>query len=660
MFSLRKTISAVVPAGVAIAALSVIASAPAASGGFAHAPLLVNGASAQARAVDRPAWLSVSHAQGSRIGVPLLSQAQAGNSAVSIDLVPSGLESTRDGNVRIIVETSRAATVRAVVESSGGRVERSWRNLVQVAVPRNTLSQLGTHPAVDAVRAPSQAMELAVSGEEVNASLAADWHAKGLAGKGVKVAVIDTGFRGLPMLQAAGELPANVVTQDFCGGEFADASRHGAAVAEIVHEVAPDAQLYLVCVDTEVDLAAAEAYAKSQGVQIVNHSVGWEGPYRDDGSGPIGTIVADARANGILWVNAAGNEAQTHWSGTFNSIGGMHGWSSDGDLGNTFVWQDGEGICGFLKWDEWPAAVSDFDLGLFLSGSNELIAASAGDQNGTQSPFEGGCIGQESGTDLVVFWAIVGYRVTTSPRLDLVSWSGPLEYQVPAGSITTPASSSSVLAVGAMCWQSRQLEPYSSQGPTIDGRVKPELVGHDSVSGMTYGPFERCPSGFAGTSAASPEVAGAAALVKQAYPAYGPAELQQYLMRNAKDLGSPGVDNATGAGELTLPKPPDVVAPSATALVSTGRAGHVVKLLSRIEDGSGEIRLVVQVKRNGRTVSSLRRGFMSISGPTSVALAWKAPTEAVGSYVHCVTAFDRAGNSSAQSCAKLVIRTTRK
>lgn len=660
MFSLRKVIGAVLPAGVAIAALSVIASAPAASGGFGGAPLLANGASKQVRVVDRPAGLSFSHAQESRIGVPLLSQARVGRSGPSIHLAASGLETTRDGYLRVIVETSRPMTVRAAVDSSGGRVERSWRNLVQVAVPRDTLSWLGRHPAVDVVRAPAHALELAVSGEEIGASLAVAWHEKGFTGQGVKVAVIDTGFRGLPELQATGELPTNVVTQDFCGGMFADGSRHGAGVTEIVHEVAPDAQLYLVCVDTELDLAAAEAYAKSQGVQIVNHSVGWQGPYRDDGSGPIGAIVADARANGILWVNAAGNEAQNHWSGTFNSIGGMHAWDASGDLGNSFVWQDGEGICGFLKWDEWPAGVSDFDLGLFLSGSNELIAASTGDQTGTQAPYEGGCIGQETGTDLVVFWAIRGYRVTTSPRLDLISWSGPLEYQVAAGSITTPASSPAALAVGAICWQSKQLEPYSSQGPTIDGRVKPELVGHDSVSGLTYGPFEGCPSGFAGTSATSPEVAGAAALVKQAYPAYGPVELQQYLMRYAKDMGSPGVDSVTGAGELTLPKPPDVVAPSATALVSTGRAGQVVKLLSRVEDDSGEIRLVVQVKRNGRTVASLKRGFAAISGPTSVALAWKAPAEAQGSYQHCVTAFDRAGNSSPPSCAKIVVRTTRK
>ena len=130
-------------------------------------------------------------------------------------------------------------------------------------------------------------------------------------------------------------------------------------------------------------------------------------------------------------------------------------------------------------------------------------------------------------------------------------------------------------------------------------------------------------------------------------------------MRSAKDIAPAGLDSATGAGELTLPKPPDVVAPTATALVSTGRAGRMIKLLSRVEDDSGEVRLVAQVKRNGRVVASLKRGYVAASGPTTVSLSWKAPANGGGSYQQCVRAFDRAGNSSAQSCARIVLNGAR-
>jgi hypothetical protein len=333
----------------------------------------------------------------------------------------------------------------------------------------------------------------------------------------------------------------------------------------------------------------------------------------------------------------------------------MHVWAA-GDQGNTFLLPSGVEVCGFLRWEEWPAGVSDFDLGLFLSGPKVLLSASVGDQTGTQPPFEGLCYEQSSGVDLRVFWGIGGYRVTTSPRLDLQSWSPPLEYWNADGSIADPASSPAALAVGAICWQSRQLEFYSSQGPTIDGRMKPELVGHDSVSSSTYGAFSSCPSAFAGTSASSPEVAGAAALVKQAFPAYGPDQLQQYLTASALDVAVPGADNATGAGELRMPSPPDLDAPRARALPAKGRPGHVIRLVSVVEDDSGEVRLIVEVRSRGKRVATVRKGYVSTSGPTSVVLGWKAPARAAGAYQHCVRAIDRAGNTSAASCAKVSVR----
>jgi subtilisin family serine protease len=129
-----------------------------------------------------------------------------------------------------------------------------------------------------------------------------------------------------------------------------------------------------------------------------------------------------------------------------------------------------------------------------------------------------------------------------------------IEHWVPAGSVADPATSPNALAVGAYCWGTGEIEDYSSQGPTVDGRTKPELVAPDSVSSFTYGAFRGCGiSGFAGTSAAAPHVAGAAALVKQRFPSYGPAKIQQYLVRNAKDLGDVGVDSVFGAGRLALP-----------------------------------------------------------------------------------------------------------
>src|SRR5262249_19545775 len=186
---------------------------------------------------------------------------------------------------------------------------------------------------------------------------------------------------------------------------------------------------------------------------------------------------------------------------------------------NSFELQNGEVVRGFLKWDEWPIAKSDFDLGLY-SETNKLLASSTTVQSGSQPPREALMYVNVTGAPQIVQWKIYGAKVLSTPRLDLFSTSTygePLHYQTAAGSIVDPATSPNALAVGALCWQNNSLEFYSSQGPTIDGRTKPDISAQDSMSSVTYGPFDgSCPSGFAGTSAASPTMVGAAALVKQA------------------------------------------------------------------------------------------------------------------------------------------------
>src|SRR5439155_19616044 len=141
-----------------------------------------------------------------------------------------------------------------------------------------------------------------------------------------------------------------------------------------------------------------------------------------------------------------------------------------------------------------------------------------------------------------------------TPRLDLYNFftigDGSIQYSVTSGSVTEPATSPSVMAVGAICWQNNALESFSSQGPTIDGRTKPDIAGQDATSSSVYGLASGCFAGFPGTSASAPHVTGAAALVLQTNPTFTPAELQAFLEGRALELGAAGKDNQFGSGRL--------------------------------------------------------------------------------------------------------------
>jgi hypothetical protein len=124
------------------------------------------------------------------------------------------------------------------------------------------------------------------------------------------------------------------------------------------------------------------------------------------------------------------------------------------------------------------------------------------------------------------------------------------------GNITGGRKAAKHTLVAGNIYYNDSLRLSSSRGPTYDGRIKPDLCGHGqenytTASGDIY-------QWGGGTSAASPILAGGAAVLYQAFAEnnnglIAPSGLIKALMLNtAEDIGRPGPDYDHGWGRLHL------------------------------------------------------------------------------------------------------------
>lgn len=309
-------------------------------------------------------------------GAPLAQQLEAlaapvpDGDGVGLALMP---EAAADGP-RLLELAKRQGGTGVIGDASG---------TVLVTVPGHQLEAF-----LDAARAQVRYLDLQTryepsfgktSGEGDEMMQVRALHDAGIRGEGVTVAVLDLGFQGYTELVRAGELPAARATQAFGRYPFEAPSVHGAACAEIVADIAPAAQQVLVRFDgSQESLQQALDWLRQQpDIAVVNASWGSH-LGRIDGLDAFDQEVDRfVRDTGVVWVNAAGNEAKLTWTGPATDRNGNgavdvpHG----AEVRDSLQVRAQGPYAIFVQWDDWgdtaqPVAKQDLDAYLFVDPGN--------------------------------------------------------------------------------------------------------------------------------------------------------------------------------------------------------------------------------------------------------------------------------------------------
>ncbi len=439
--------------------------------------------------------------------------------------------------------------------------------------------------------------------EALNASIARTRF--NVDGSDIRIAVISDGIRGLEQAQRAGEAPtlADAWPED---DETLNRGQEGTAMIEIVHDIAPGAEISFGSVATDLEHIAAVNYFAAR-VDIIVDDVSFFYPanQRSDVSTNTSNALQHPHWPLRLYVTAAGNWAESHWAGDWRpgvegsrlglphpgvvqQFNGATGARTLYGAGNGFQIEPGESIRLILFWnDEWGRSTNDYDLYL-MSGIGTVLASSEIRQGvGPDSHYPREFFDYEhEGEATEVFAVIQNHNDDAgSVQFDLfaVNFAGDnprLHHRTAEGSMLAQADAHGALTVGAVNVGRSMVAPYSSRGPTANGASKPEIA---AVDGVTVSDTTRFAPRFSGSSAAAPHVAGVAALLLEAQPALlardgGNANLERQLIRDilirtASDIPPAGPDPASGAGLINADAALDAAIERATVVTSAADSG---------------------------------------------------------------------------------------
>ncbi|HSP41261.1 MAG TPA: S8 family serine peptidase, partial [Luteolibacter sp.] len=161
----------------------------------------------------------------------------------------------------------------------------------------------------------------------------------------------------------------------------------------------------------------------------------------------------------------------------------------------------------------------------------------------------------------------VSYNPSLHPKGDGVYRNGfeTISFYGLAKNIVTIGAANDAVTGGSRDIAKATLTSFSSTGPCDDGRIKPDLVANGASVTSCVDWSNSAYTSMSGTSMASPNACGSAALLVQHYGRLFPggamrsSTLKGLLIHTADDLGNPGPDYKTGWGLVDVKEAADLL-----------------------------------------------------------------------------------------------------
>ena len=323
--------------------------------------------------------------------------------AEGVDSLRVDLDINDSGSVLVDIEANNVTDeMLSEFEESGSEVINSFpaHGAIRAWVPLPAIEGLAEREDVISIRP-------AVKGYNNSGTIVSEGDAThgadiarstyGVRGAGVKIGVLSDSVRYSEESRVSGELPEIVVLPGQAGPP--EASGEGTAMLEIIHDLAPDAELFFATTEGGPFHFAENIRAlRDAGCGIIVDDVHYfsESPFQE---GIVAQAVDEVASSGVLYFTAAGNSGNKKsglsgtWEGDFANGGSfeleegtLHSFGSE--TFNTVSSSRGHTPVNLFWADSLGGSENDYDLFVLDSTGSEVRSASNNIQDGIQDPFE--------------------------------------------------------------------------------------------------------------------------------------------------------------------------------------------------------------------------------------------------------------------------------